>query len=226
MDALRSSLATFGQRKAIVIWRRPAEGGDVVGAGEMIVLCGNGTYRAACELGWDSIAATEFEGNEIQARAYAIVDNRSSELSTWHPERLAFQSEIIGQHWDVGAVGGIEWSALVPTFAVEPPPKKEKTPRAERSAPNVVDAEISRRASESATIDVEVAAEPSNRIEAFDLLPENEIHFDPDPDNGMLLIASDSSGRKCFSVQVEPSFMPTVVLRWERRTGKRVEDGR
>lgn len=130
MDAIRSALAMFGQKKLIVVWKDPNRG-------QTLVICGNGTYRAAVELGWDHIACTEFEGTEIQARAYAIVDNRTAELSTWHAERLEFQTSVIAQHWSAEAAGGLQWSpettGIAPDFAAslsEPAsPAREKPAR-------------------------------------------------------------------------------------------------
>ena len=120
METIRSSLTSFGQQKAIVVWRNPD---PEIG---LMVLCGNGTFRAASEIGWDSIACTEFEGTEVQARAYAIVDNRSSELSTWHPERLAHrEGPVRGYHRCTGSFELFERQlrqARLP-FGTEAPPQ-------------------------------------------------------------------------------------------------------
>jgi ParB-like chromosome segregation protein Spo0J len=54
-----------------------------------MVLAGNGTLKAARELGWTEllVRVTELQGAE--ARAYALADNRTGELATWDGEKLA-----------------------------------------------------------------------------------------------------------------------------------------
>ena len=72
-----ASLRRFGQQKPIVI--------DSSG----IVRAGNGTLEAARILGWDSIDVTRTELKGSEATAYAIADNRTSELSEWDNNILA-----------------------------------------------------------------------------------------------------------------------------------------
>lgn len=87
LDAIRSSLARFGQQKPIVIDRNN------------VVRAGNGTFEAAKSLGWKDIAVvvTELDGSE--ATAYAIADNRTAELAEWDDEILAATLQSI-QHED------------------------------------------------------------------------------------------------------------------------------
>lgn len=77
LDAIRSSLARFGQQKPIV-----------VGAGN-IILAGNGTYQSAKALGWDEIDIVRTTLTGAEAVAYAIADNRTGELAEWDDEALA-----------------------------------------------------------------------------------------------------------------------------------------
>ena len=77
LDAIKASLAKFGQRKAIVVQR---DG--------MIVRAGNGTLQAAKELGWDEIAALVIDEDNATAAQYAIADNRTAELAEWDEEVL------------------------------------------------------------------------------------------------------------------------------------------
>lgn len=72
IQAIRGSLAKFGQRKPIVVQR----------AG-MIVRAGNGTLVAAKALGWTEIAAVVVDEGDVEATAYAIADNRTAELARW-----------------------------------------------------------------------------------------------------------------------------------------------
>lgn len=77
IDAIKTSLATYGQQKPIV----------ALTSG--VVIAGNGTLEAARELGWDRLAVVTFDNeDEARARAFAIMDNRSAELSEWDFEEL------------------------------------------------------------------------------------------------------------------------------------------
>jgi len=75
--AIRGSLDRFGQRRPLVVY------GDVV-------IAGNGTLQAAKELGWDEISITRVpkDWTKDQARAFALTDNRTSELAEWNGEQL------------------------------------------------------------------------------------------------------------------------------------------
>jgi len=78
IEAIKSSLARFGQRLPVVVQR---EG--------RIVRAGNGRVVAARELGWDEIAAVLVDESNIDAAAFAIADNRTAELAEWDDEALA-----------------------------------------------------------------------------------------------------------------------------------------
>ena len=71
LEAIRGSLARFGQQKPIVV--------DHNG----VIRAGNGTYVAAKALGWETIqvVVTDLEG--VESTAYAIADNRTSDLSAF-----------------------------------------------------------------------------------------------------------------------------------------------
>ncbi len=80
IDAIEASLRRFGQVKPIVVDSRG------------VVIAGNGTLRAARNLGWTKLAVATFTGTKEEAKAYAIADNRTAELSHWDFEAL--QSQI------------------------------------------------------------------------------------------------------------------------------------
>jgi site-specific DNA-methyltransferase (adenine-specific) len=69
--SVKRSLQRFGQRKPIVV---RADG---------TVEAGNTTLKAALELGWDQIAAVAFDDDEAVAKAFALADNRTSELGAF-----------------------------------------------------------------------------------------------------------------------------------------------
>ena len=86
LNAIATSLAEFGQRKPIVV-----RGSTV--------LAGNGTLEAARLLGWEKITITRVpdDWTDAQARAYALADNRTSELGEWDFLVLAEQIEALGE---------------------------------------------------------------------------------------------------------------------------------
>jgi ParB-like chromosome segregation protein Spo0J len=79
IDSIVASLRRFGQQKPIVI--------DM----NNIVRAGNGTLEAARRLGWDFIDCVKTDLKGSDAIAYAIADNRTSELAEWDSEVLAAQ---------------------------------------------------------------------------------------------------------------------------------------
>jgi hypothetical protein len=75
--SVKRSLQRFGQRKPIVV---RADG---------TVEAGNTTLKAALELGWAEIAAVAFDDDEAVAKAFALADNRTSELGAFDLAALA-----------------------------------------------------------------------------------------------------------------------------------------
>lgn len=80
IEAIAASLENFGQRRPLVVW-------------DNVIIAGNGTVEAAKSLGWTHVEVTRVppEWTAEQARAYALADNRTSELADWDPEILASQ---------------------------------------------------------------------------------------------------------------------------------------
>lgn len=77
IEAIKQSLAKFGQRIPLVVQRRG-----------MIVRSGNGRLQAARELGWRRIAVIVVDEKKAEATAFAIADNRSAELGEWDSAEL------------------------------------------------------------------------------------------------------------------------------------------
>lgn len=78
VDAVARSLATFGQRKPIVVRRS-----------DRMVIAGNHTLAAAKQLGWDRIAVVWTDDDDVAAKAYALADNRTAELGGYDDADLA-----------------------------------------------------------------------------------------------------------------------------------------
>lgn len=103
VTAIRRSLNVFGQRKPVVVRRT---GTDAHGRPTGIIIAGNHTYLAAVELGWDHVAATFVDDDANTAKAYALADNRTGELSTWNNDQLAETlQELDGADFDMESLG-------------------------------------------------------------------------------------------------------------------------
>ena len=123
IKAIADSLTTFGQRKPIVVMR--------AGQDRYVVIAGNGTLEAARQIGWTELAiAIAPEGwTSDDAAAYAIADNRTSELAGWDEPGLRAQlADLASSGWDLGllgfdAIGGIgeELIEIVEDTPPEPP---------------------------------------------------------------------------------------------------------
>lgn len=81
IDAIKASLARFGQQKPVVI------------DSDKVVRAGNGTLMAAKELGWDSIDAVVSDLTDAELVAYGIADNRTAELAEWNADALRALAE-------------------------------------------------------------------------------------------------------------------------------------
>jgi len=83
IEAIKASLTRFGQQKPILV--------DAKG----VVRAGNGTLAAAKALGWENINIVRSDLIGSDAAAYAIADNRTSDLSEWDDDALAKQLETL-----------------------------------------------------------------------------------------------------------------------------------
>ena len=77
IDAIKGSLTKFGMQKPIII------------DDKNIVVAGNGTLQAAIDLGWKEIKVVRTELKGSMQTAFAIADNRSSELASWDDDVLS-----------------------------------------------------------------------------------------------------------------------------------------
>jgi DNA modification methylase len=83
LDAIKASLAAFGQRKPVVINRRTG-----------YLEAGNGTLQAALSLGWNHLAVVYVDDDPSAAAGFSIADNQSATLATWDKDKLASLLEL------------------------------------------------------------------------------------------------------------------------------------
>jgi DNA modification methylase len=87
VDAVVRSYSKFGQRKPIVARHRDGGRGEVT--------AGNTQLAAARQLGWDSIAVVWVDDDDVTAKAWALADNRTSDLGSYDEAALAaFLEEV------------------------------------------------------------------------------------------------------------------------------------
>jgi ParB-like chromosome segregation protein Spo0J len=77
IESIKSSLRRFGMQKPIVV------------DSNNIVRAGNGTLEAAKALGWKQISIVRSDLANSEMTAFALVDNRTSELAEWDDDILA-----------------------------------------------------------------------------------------------------------------------------------------
>ena len=95
LSAIKGSLAKFKQQTPIVI------------DSNNVVLKGNGTVEAAKLLGWKSIKAVKSDlTTNVDKTAYALADNRSSELADWDDDILGKVLQALYEDgFEIGDIG-------------------------------------------------------------------------------------------------------------------------
>ena len=94
IDAIKGSLSFFKQQTPIVIDK------------DNIVRKGNGTLEAAKLLGWKKIWYTRTELTGAELIAYAIADNRTSELAEWDNDALRDTLKVLhDEEFNFDAIG-------------------------------------------------------------------------------------------------------------------------
>ncbi len=113
VDAVRRSYRAFGQRKPIVVRRA-----------DMTVTAGNHQLQGAALEGWTHIAAVVTDDDELTARAYALADNRTSELGSVDENDLLalIQSVQAEAHADLMAATGYSNAAVLALISASEPP--------------------------------------------------------------------------------------------------------
>lgn len=98
LELIMKSLDLHGQQQTLQYWKK--------GKRPWTVKKGNGTLIAAQRLGWSHIAAIASDAeSEDQADHFAIVDNRTSDLSTFDPGALLERVEGLGAEFGEASLG-------------------------------------------------------------------------------------------------------------------------
>lgn len=95
LEALRTSLRYYGQRKPIVVRKNDSR-----------IIAGNGLWQAAKDLGWTEIAAVFVDDDDAAATGYALMDNQSAILAEWDFDRLGeLVTELKDMDFDLDLTG-------------------------------------------------------------------------------------------------------------------------
>jgi hypothetical protein len=123
LKAVIDSLERHGQVKPIVVQLKSDSGLDFV------IRAGNATTEAASRLGWTHVAAVMLDYGDIEARAYALRDNRTAELAEWDlPNLGAEMRDLRDAGFDVAVLGWeiYEYEPLMEAVWTPPTPTGEE----------------------------------------------------------------------------------------------------
>lgn len=105
LAAIKGSLAKFGQQKPLVV------------SSKNIVIAGNGTLAAAKALGWTEIDVVVSELGKTEQIAFALADNRTSDLSEFNPGILSDQLKaLLDEEFDIEAFGFSKDEIIAPNL--------------------------------------------------------------------------------------------------------------
>jgi ParB-like chromosome segregation protein Spo0J len=114
LEAIIRSLEAFGQQAPVLF---------TAGPGGRVVIKGNGVLAAARKLGWTHVAAIQTPLAGPEATAYAIADNRTTDLSGFDDAALAAQlQELEESEFDIAAAGFTDEELQELVEAVDEPP--------------------------------------------------------------------------------------------------------
>lgn len=85
LQMIAASLKRFGQQRPILV--------DSDG----LIIAGNGTWQAAKSIGWDSIKVEWSNLKGVEAVAYAIADNRTTDTSSFDDDDLMSTLDALAQ---------------------------------------------------------------------------------------------------------------------------------
>ena len=94
IEAIKGSLAKFGQQKPIVI------------DASNVVIAGNGTLEAARALGWETIDVVVTSLDKFDKTAFALADNQTATLADWDQVVLDSQLKVLTEmDFDISDIG-------------------------------------------------------------------------------------------------------------------------
>lgn len=126
IDGIKVSLMQYGQVFPILVRNS--------GGGTYTCVAGSGRLTAAKELGWESLACIEWDGTAEQAKAFALVDNRTADMSDWDHDNLKLMVDelLSGEEAETLIALGLDDAQLLQAFvddeaADSPEPDSQET---------------------------------------------------------------------------------------------------
>lgn len=98
---VKDSIQTYGFNVPIVVDR------------EGVIVAGHTRYKAALQLGLETVPVVTADLDEEKAKAFRIADNKVSEKATWDNEALGFEMRELGEWGEVPGFSEMELSRLL-----------------------------------------------------------------------------------------------------------------
>lgn len=93
VEAIMASYREFGQVKPVVVKANDD--------GTSTVIAGNHQVEACRRLGWTEVAVVQFAGSDVDAIAFALADNRTTELGTTDNTLLFEMIDMAEEHMEL-----------------------------------------------------------------------------------------------------------------------------
>ncbi len=199
LSAIVASYRAFGQQKNIVAVE-----------GTNIVIAGNGQLAAAKTLGFTHLAVSFFP-DEASARAFALADNRTSEMDvSWDPE---FLRQSLGEIRDLDmdmdelGFGAEDLDTLLP--------QSDQTPAVgdQQKTATITADEVPTPPEKAITQQGDLWLLGRHRLLCGEITHAVE-------DVSQLIVAAEQTGRTCVATEISPPQCDVAVKRWETLTGE------
>ena len=184
---VRKSLEDFDQKVPIVV--------DAYGT----IVAGHTRYKAMREMGWTTctiVLADDLTPDQV--KAYRIIDNRSSEYSTWDDVLLDLELEHMKKE-DMRKLLQRILDADVPVDVIH-----ENKPAANKDHPTMKPIRL-------------IATLIQNSIR------RGETVLDLFGGSGSTLMACEQLGRRCLTMELDPRYADVIIDRWETFTGQKAQ---
>lgn len=206
VEALANSITEFGFKNPIIVDK------------DLVIIAGHTRLKAAKLLGLKEVpVVVASDLSEAQTRAYRLADNKIGELAEWDDDLLQEELDALDDEFDMEDFGFEAEIAddLQIMETMDEPPIPE-TPEEPISKPG----DIWRCGDHlvmcgDATNPYEMARLISNSSQ------RGEIVLDPFGGSGSTLLACESLGRRCRTMELDPRYCDVIIKRWEEQTGKK-----
>ena len=197
--AVAASLKRFGWQQAIVT--------DPKG----VIVAGETRYKAAVLIGLTAAPVVTIQAR--QARAFRVIDNRTSELTSWDtdllPDALSGLNDL-----DI-----FSFDDVLPSTATAGKTDPDDIPETPKNP-------VTRKGDLWVLGKHRIVCGDSTDQKTVECM-QRAIHnhkgdvYDPFVGSGTTVIAGEQEGRRVFVLEIEPAYVDVSVTRWEDFTGQK-----